>query len=286
MTLPNFLIIGPGKTGSTSLWHYVRQHPDVFMSDFKEPSFFWTEAPNWKENRVQTLQEYEKLFESAGSSAAVGEASATYFADPGAPTAIKETLPDVRLIAILRDPRSRAFSQYVFQRMRNFERAESFLEAVAAEPTRSREELASYIDPGLYHKHLTRYLAEFPWERLHLVFTDDLRAHPDDVMRDIFRFLGVDPSVEVDTSSDFTVSGRPRIKAVDTLMSNKNPLKRILGAWAPEWARKAVRRLRNSNLERLSMTAEERQALRPYFEDDIKQLETLLERDLSGWLAD
>lgn len=286
MTLPNTLVIGPPKTGTTSLWHYMGQHPDVFMSAFKEPAFFWTEAPAWKTNRVETLDDYAKLFEGAAGFTAIGEASPAYFADPGAPDAIRSTLDEVRLISLLRDPRDRTFSAFTFQRMREFEPEANVIDAVNSDASRSREERVMYIDQGLYFKHLTRYLEVFPEDRLLVVFNDDLRERPDELMAEIFSFVGVDPEVDIDTSSELTVSGEPRIRAFHTLLSNRNPLKRALVPFLPESLRKRGRRVRDANLERRSMTTEERRALRPFFEDDIRRLQSLVGRDLSHWLDD
>lgn len=282
-TLPNFLIVGPPKTGSTSLWYYVRQHPQVFMSEVKEPSYFWTDPPTWKKNRADTIEAYGRLFEGSEGFPAVGEASPTYFADPKAPEIIHDTLPGVKLIALLRDPVERAFSEFTFQRMRDFEPEPDFLGAVAADRSRPRDTKVNYIDPGLYHKHLTRYLAVFPRDRILAVFSSDMRDDPGSVMKDVFSFLGVDPDVRVDTSPQHNVSGQPRVKTLHNLMSRDTRIRRVATKLLPVSARKALRRIRNANLDRYEMTLEQRCDILAHYREDISRLESLLNRDLSSW---
>ena len=119
MTLPNFIVIGAAKCGTTSLVHYLAQHPQVFMSAEKEPRFFAPEfftkyisGPIRKgtiRNEME-VKEYEGLFDDVTTEKAIGEASTEYIFFPETPKRIKKLLPDVKLIAILRNPSDRAFS--------------------------------------------------------------------------------------------------------------------------------------------------------------------------------
>src|SRR5215218_4707583 len=123
MTMPNFLIIGAGKSGTTSLYHYLGQHPEVFMSPMKEPKFFCFEGerPNFRGpgddeeiNRkcVTTIDAYRALFDGVACEKAVGEASSMYLYYPKAPERIDHHVAGVRLIAVLRNPVDRAYSSY------------------------------------------------------------------------------------------------------------------------------------------------------------------------------
>ena len=282
MALPTFLIIGAPKAGSTSLYHYVGQHPDVFTSAVKEPGFFWTYKT---EGKVETLQEYQKLFKGSETFKAVGEGSPTYLSDENAPSLIKELIPDAKLVAILRDPYERAFSDFVFLRLRGQEPEEAFLRAVQADNGRPAEHRFNYIGQGLYHRNLARYLALFDRDQMKVVLLDDLQTRPDDVVSEVFSFLEVDPSVQVDTTVTLTQSGVPRLRMIHWLLSDRNPVKRWLTPLVPERAQRSMRRVRSANLEKQTMSPADRRALASHFEADLDQLEKLLDRDLSRWRA-
>ena len=284
VVLPNFLIIGAAKAGTTSLWHYLRQHPEVFMSEVKEPNFFRT----YKDSHLwvtETLESYERLFEGSERFKAVGEASPNYLADEQAAHRIRAMLPDVRLVAILRDPYARAFSEFTFHRSIGREPIGRFLKAIETDASRSIEQRADYISHSLYYRNLSRYFAVFPSERIKVVFNEDLLRDAQMVVSSIFSFLEVDPSVSVNTKAKLAVSGVPRVRALHWLLRPRGPIKEWIGPVLPAWTRNAARRLRNANLQRQSITPEERAALREYFEDDITHLEQLLGVQLSHWRA-
>ena len=116
MSGPNFLIIGAAKAGTTSLYHYLRQHPDVYMSPVKEPAYYASAGAGGEPRRrgaIRTRTAYERLFEAATTERARGEASSQYLNDEAAPDRIAADLGDVRLIVSLRNPVDRAYSSYL-----------------------------------------------------------------------------------------------------------------------------------------------------------------------------
>lgn len=127
--MPNFLVIGAVKAGTTSLYHYLQEHPQVYMSSVKEPRFFVLEgkqsdeqnAPGFLRTRITTIEAYRALFDGVTTEVAIGEATPDYIHDPEAAPRIQQHLPDVRLIAMLRNPVDRAFSHY-WQLIRHAER--------------------------------------------------------------------------------------------------------------------------------------------------------------------
>src|SRR5690348_12453358 len=110
MTLPNFIVIGPPKTGTTSLNSYLKQHPQIFMCPIKEPGFFMLEGEPLASDRpaggysITNLADYQKLFEGVKKQTAIGEASTQYFYSQKAATRISHYVPGARLVTILRDP--------------------------------------------------------------------------------------------------------------------------------------------------------------------------------------
>ena len=181
--LPNFVLIGAMRSGSTSLYKYLQAHPDVFMPR-KEIHFFdrkWDRGLEWYESRVEGY---------AGQSA-VGEATPTYLAEPLALDRMAAIIPDTRLLAVLRDPVDRAYSHYWMERIRERE-PRRFDEAVADEiEHRPGVPASDYLDRGRYLGQLEQVTARFARDRLFVVLLDDLRDRPHTTIRDVCRFLAV-----------------------------------------------------------------------------------------------
>lgn len=188
-TLPNFLIIGAQRSGTTSLARYLETHPEVFMASEKEVHFF-------DRHRSEGINWYRKQFSSA-SLPAIGEATPEYMYETGIPTEMAKVVPRARLIATLRNPVDRAYSEYWFVRGRGYESL-SFADAVAAEPDRLAQGAShergryAYLDRGRYFTQLTRVLAHYPRSQLRLVLFEEFRADPVGACRSICRFLEVD----------------------------------------------------------------------------------------------
>ncbi len=190
---PNFLIIGAGKSGTTSLWSLLGQHPEVFMSWSKEPSFFSID-----EHYSRGWEWYESLFQKARNEKAVGDASNSYSATgchPHTVDRIARGLPDARIIYIARDPFRRAASDWM-ENQRVDNRA-SKLEFSAF--IRTDE---ACLDKSLYWKQLEAYRARFPDERILPLLFEDFSANPERTLTAIFEFLGVDPTVSIDATGE------------------------------------------------------------------------------------
>jgi len=178
--LPNFLIIGAMKGGTTSLYHYLRPHPEVFMPATKELHFFVAEknlllGPGW----------YERRFRGAGDAIAVGEASTDYTKYPlyqGVPERIAELLPQVRLIYVIRNPVERIRSHYLHDIARGRERRR-IGEAVPGNE--------HYVVPSRYALQIEEYLKHFPREQLLLITSESLRNDRSAAMRRVHDFIGV-----------------------------------------------------------------------------------------------
>ena len=299
MTWPNFLLIGAAKAGTSSVFAYLGQHPEVFVSPVKEPNYFalagqrvaYAGPGDMIVNRASITDEprYRALFRGAAGAKAVGEASTLYLYAPGAAAAIHQDVPEARIIAILRDPTERAYSSFLHMRRDGRESVESFEEALDLEKSRIDqhwEHLWHYTGLGLYHAQLERYLALFPRDRVGVWLYDDLEAEPGRVLREVFAFLGVDPTFEPDMSVRHKVAGTPRSKTLHAILTQPNPVKsmakRLLPAGVRSRAYGAMMQ-RNVREHRESMRADTRQRLQALFRPDVERLERLLERDLSTW---
>ncbi len=199
--LPDFLVIGAQKAGTTALYAYLRWHPGIAGPSWKEVSFFdrhWWRGPAW----------YRGQFPLGTGGQLVGEASPSYLFHPLAPERARSLLPDVKLVALVRNPVDRAYSQYQHEVALGRE-ALSFEEALAAEGERLRGEVERLVaDPrafsrawwdhtyaarGRYAEQLERWLAAFPRERLLVVATEELGERPAETYASILAFLGAAP---------------------------------------------------------------------------------------------
>lgn len=190
--LPNFLIIGSQKAGTSTLYRVLHEHPEVFMPEEKELNFFFLEDEHRK-----GLDHYARHFEGAPAAAkAVGEASPGYICHPAAPGRIHRALPDVKLVLTVRDPIARAYSQY-WDNRRQLAEPRHFAETLdGALTARYDPRILGYFSRGTYIQYIRDYLRDFPREALHVVVFDDLRADPKGTFRRLFEFLGVDPDFE------------------------------------------------------------------------------------------
>jgi len=298
MALPDFLVIGASRSGTTSLHHYLGQHPEIFMCPRKSPNFFVAPDPiparegaisrrmagQWVSNR----ESYEALFSGAREEISVGEVSPVYLQSLVAPERIREMCPEARLVAILRDPAERAWAHYQGRRRDGIEARESFEEVIETELQEGLpDEVAfgSYLGCSRYGHFLSRYQELFPRERIRVYLFEDLCDAPRDLLSDLLSFLGADPSPSQSIDlSRYHQTGQVRGALRRYLWTRSVGLRTTLRPWLPEGVRRSaapvfLRELDKPGLEP-GLRARICQALAP----DIERCEELIDRDLSGWL--
>jgi Sulfotransferase family len=269
--LPNFFLAGAPKAGTTSLYHYLDQHPQVFMSPIKEPNYFASEirAENFSEElQVKIRRDFEelrqyldgpmsekrfgalglewedylKLFRNARGEKAIGEASVCYLWSESAARNIFARVPNARILMILRDPAERAFSQYM-QWVTKGVIGCSFREQVE-KSLRSAggkfQLMQPFLEMGLYYEQVKRYLELFPRGNIHIRLYEDRQG-----VADVLRFLDVDAEFVPDMS----------------------------------------RRHLTGRVPASTMDAADRAYLAGYYREDIRRLAGLLDRDLARWLS-
>jgi len=293
--LPNFLIIGAQKAGTTSLYSYLNQHPQIYMSPVKEPNYFAYDERLDSGGQIRpraakivsTLEDYEALFDGIHDETAWGEASPSYLYSARAPFRIHELIPDARMIAILRDPVERAFSNFVHTVRGGREPLRDFNEAIAAEDERIRQgwgPLFHYKHKGLYFQQLSRYLRIFDRSQFCIFLFDDLRRDPQGLAITALRFLEVDDQFRLDVSEKHNVSGLPKNNLSGRAYAalRRNDLFVALGKKVIPYG---VRRLARSSVsEAPELPLETRKSLIEEFRDDILRLQELIGRDLTAWL--
>jgi hypothetical protein len=260
------------KCGTTALARYLARHPDIHVAPKKEVHFFdrrFNEGIAW----------YARHFESAGPDcAAVGEATAHYLYDPDAPARIASTLPNVRLIALLRNPADRAYSQYWHARTRGHERL-TFEAALEQEAARLKSPRAmdrwrfSYADRGHYINHLSRYDRVFRAEQVHIIISEDMRASAAKVVAAACQFLGVDPG---------RLPG-DALRPVNEFVRFRYPRVRRLADFLPAPANSIVNRMNMTGGRYPPMAPATRARLLDLFKSSNAALSARLGRDLSAW---
>lgn len=292
-TPPDFLILGAQKAGTTALYHFLGQHDDLFLPGLKEPHFFsyvGTEArptgPGRDSMIVRDPETYAALFASARRGQLRGEASPSYLYVPRAAHEIHRRAPDVRMVAILRQPVDRAYSNYLHAVRAGREDAGSFEEAIDREPQRIREgwgPLWHYLGKGFYDEQIARFHDLFARDALLVILHEDLKADPVATIQRVFRHLGVDDGFAPDVHAVHNASRVPR-----------GPLARALArgyAAVPGHVRERLvpHRLRHAVRDRVlssppPLDPELRRAvLDAHFSTSIDRLEARIGRDLTSW---
>ncbi len=299
MTLPDFIVIGAAKSGTSSLISYLGQHPDVFVPRWKEPNHFALSgqevsprgpapAPilrqmlyNWS---LADLQTYTALFDAAGTAKAIGEGSVRYLYFETAAPRIRQTLPEVRLVAILRDPVARLYSHYMMNRQAQLEPFD-LRAAMAAEEDRIAQGWGwdwHYMRAGFYGAQLKRYFDLFPRSQIAVFLYDDFLADPQAVFSGICRHIGVDPDFVPDMSKRSMVSSLPRHLWLDRQLNWPSRLRsRLLKPPYRDFVRPVMNRLNRWNSWPVPpMDAGLRQELARLFRTDIALLSDLLGREI------
>ncbi len=308
--LPNFFIVGAPKAGSTSLYHYLDQHPQVFMSPVKEPCYFASEirpenfaseyarqvkrdlaglqlylSGPMMEKRpgglVTDWHQYLSLFAAANSETALGEASVCYLWSATAAANIRSRIPHARIIMILRHPAERAFSQWMHGLSAGWIRR-PFREHIEAGLRNHGAKFGTefpFLELGLYYSQVKRYLDTFPPEQVRI----GLYGEEDQYSR-VLEFLGVQASFQPDMSRRHLEVRVPRNLNAGHYLKSTGIWQRARDMCPPALlplARRLVQRPRRT----IRMEARDRAFLCGYYREDVLRLADLLNRDLSDWLA-
>jgi hypothetical protein len=302
--LPNFLVLGAAKSGTTSLFRYLKQHPDIYLSPVKEPKYFAfpetrpsiigpdSKRRNQDPTTIWRMQDYLRLFEERTCETAAGEISPQYLYCECSPKAIHREIPHAKLIAILRDPSDRAYSHFCHSRRDGREPLRDFAAALAAEDKRIQAGWwfnFHYRNRGYYAKQLRRYMELFPREQMLVLLYDDMVADCDGLLAKICTFLGVDAAHRFNTNEHHNVTyGIPRSVFLERFLHSVGPMKRLIRALIPAGARLSTfRKLSALNLgPKPAFDPSLRRELVEDFRSDILDLEKLIDRDLSAWLRD
>jgi hypothetical protein len=302
VALPDFLVIGAPKAGTTALHAALARHPGLYLSPVKEPKFFLTDGPpptrggpgdaqTYREH-VWRRSDYEALFDAAPAGTLRGESTPFYLYDRAAQRRIHALLPDVRLIAVLRDPVERAHSNWTHLWSAGLEPIDDVVKACEQEERRINEGWADfwhYVGLGRYGEQLEHLYTLFPSEQVLVFRYRELLERPAETLDRICRFLGVEPGRITEVPRE-NVTAHPDDTVRHRLLSRALRAGVVGGALLPgdlaaRVTARLERALQQDGRSRRPLTWDQRQALIPYFEDDIRRLERVTGRPFGDWLA-
>ena len=291
---PTFLIVGAAKSGTTSLYHYLKNNPQIHMSAIKEPWFFSIadldieDIKSFPKYVTYTPKDYESLFIS--SKDVKGEASPTYlyWYKPTIKN-IKKYHPrwnKLKIIVILRNPAERAYSQYLHIKRKTLEKRAFYevlkdIKKFEGKDTRKLEYYLDYFGPSRYVDSLRAYLKNFKNVKVYLY--EDLKEKPTELMKDLLRFLEM-PEEMKEVNEKYNVS-KGDTSVLYTIIRKKKLYKLIPSAIRKSKVYKTkVKPLLNDIYYKRKLNINFKRMNRIYFKEEIKELERIINRDLSMWL--
>ena len=290
-SLPNFLIVGAAKSGTTSIASYLQTNPQVFISRIKETHHFIADQVKHAVQKVvETDDEYSSLFDDTDAPAR-GEASVfyLYFHEVAIPRIVAKLGREIKIIILLRNPVDRAYSAYNFACALNAKENLSFSEAIEEEARRIEDPSVSpmlhYVQVGLYSEMVKAYLTTFPNCRIELF--DDVKTDPEAMIGRLEDFLGVGNS----NKDDFLVHNRgglkwkyPLVGRLIKWISSKSDFFKQRMPWLRSGFRYCLRSVLQTKSTPLNPRA--RKYLEDVYREDVRKLAKLIDRNLDHWIPD
>lgn len=297
--LPNFLIVGAAKSGTSSLHQYLIQHPDIYMStknkdglSVKEPQFLIKEKVEKRLHfGVWNWEEYLSIFNEVKQEKAIGEASVfyLYYYKEAIKNIRKKLGDDVKIIILLRNPIDRAYSAFLHV-SRGVKESLSFEEALEQEGERLEKDvtltpMVMYKDMGLYYSMVRAYKENF--KDVHVVIYEDFRDKTNLVLDEIFDFLEVSKYQDIDSTKRHNVGGKQwNSTKIKNMFQKDSIFKRIYFKFIPSFIKRKIKKklLSFSVSKANSMNSNTREELKSFFKKDIEKLSILIEKDLKHWI--
>ena len=284
----DFFIVGAPKAGTTSLYHYLSEHPQVEMSSQKEPDYFSDKAIHeqgmyYAKNRVNTLDKYESLFVQK-ESVVYGEASVSYLFYENVAEDIKKYNPNAKIIIMLRNPIERAFSHYLMDYRLGLI-SDSFENVLAKISKHKNAHLfyQQYIEVSKYAKQIQRYLDFFKKENILFIDYEDFKKNVSKTVDQVYNFLNISTEFVADINTKHNTFIMPKNKIIRLIYSFVF-LRKILTFLFPTYLVKNIRVLLFKSDKKPELLKETRSLLSIIFNDDIKKMEEVLAKNYSKWI--
>ncbi len=292
MTLPNFVVIGGTKAGTTALFWYLAEHPEIHMGARHHIGYFAygldddgnllygdPELHSWP---VKTLAGYEEMFADAGDAKAIGDVSPIYLETPHAAARIHEMFPDGLIICSLRNPIDRAYSDYLMFLRKRGRRIDPDRDLISSAEWAQPD--SHWMALGRYHEQLTRYFDLFSRDQIRVFLAEDLRNNTEATLQGIYRFLGVNPDYLPDLDTPHNIGGVPSSMLLERLLTS-HALRAAVKPLVPRRAANRLRKLRTSNMETPPpLPLELKKELTQHLQEEIAKTGELTGINLDHWL--
>ena len=293
MNKPNYMFIGPPKCATTSLYDILKEHPEIGVSKFKEPHFY-----DYDNNFTKGFEWYLNEFFINIQKKCIGEFTPTYFITNKVPKRIYDNFGShMKFILILRNPVDRAYSHFLHSK-RDLVESLSFEQALNSEDLRLKNALSakndydytrySYVNGGMYFKHLKNFLKYFNLDQFHIIlFEDDFMKNKEATMINLFDFLGVkEYRLNLDIRSN--QSSETKYHFIKKILNSDNLFKKILKNVFSSRIRNQIRNqlqfVSNKVVEKKQLDESfKKRIFKKFFYEDTIELEKLIKRDLSDW---
>lgn len=312
--IPNFIVAGAAKCGTTSLYHYLLQHPDVFMSPVKETNYFARDIKPEEFSReykgyelsknfnieayvngpmtsrqwgtyVRKREHYLKLFSKAGKAIALGEVSNSYMYSSEAAENIRQDFPLMKIVMILRQPAERAYSHYLAN-LRDGRTILSFKDEINHDDRKAEHGWGIshlYYELGCYDDQVKRFQTLFPASQIRIYLFDDLKKNPADVVSDLFRFIGVNPDIVINFREKHNEARIPKNPGLIKWLTQTG-LKRKLFRVLPDAMKRSVKDSFFRDGKVPAMSPEDKAWMTDRYKTNIIALQDTLGRNLEHWL--
>ena len=285
----DFFIVGAPKAGTTSLYHYLNEHPQVEMSSQKEPDYFSDAAIQeqgmyYGKNRIDTEEKYNTLFNTQKKDVIFGEGSVSYLFYPNVAQDIKAYNPIAKIIIMLRNPIDRAFSHYLMDYRLGLV-SDSFEDIINKKSKHKNAHLfyQQYIKVGEYAVQLKRYFDIFDKENILLIDYEDFKSDVTGTVNSVYSFLNVSAEFSADVNKKHNTFTMPKNKLI-RFMYSFVVIRNILSFIFPKNMVKAVRLILFRKNKKPKLLEETRNQLKHYFSNDVRLLESIIGKDYSKWI--
>jgi len=290
MAIPNFFIVGAPKAGTTSLYHYLEEHPDVYMSPIKETNYFsYNEIKEqglfYNEEYINTKEQYLAQFTGVKNEKAIGEASVSYLFYNGVAEKIKAFNPDAKIIIVLRNPVERGFSHYLMDRRLGFVNMsyQDILDKKKYDKT-GKLYYQQYIELGLYYNQLQQYFSVFDKARVKVFLYEDLQKNIQALVKELYNFLEVDADFLPDLEKKHNAFIAPKNPVIEKLYKYK-----LIRSGAKLFLGSSMQQFMKNNLfskeKKPVLDHHLQQQLLDIYKDDIERTAVLINRNINNWLV-
>jgi hypothetical protein len=285
----DFFIIGAPKSGTTSLYHYLDEHPQVEMSTQKEPDYFSDVAIQkqglyYGNNRIDTVEKYYSLFNVEGMNVIFGEASVSYLFYKNVASDIKKYNVNAKIIIMLRNPIDRAFSHYLMDYRLGLV-SDSFEEIIYKTSVNKKAHLyyQQYIQISEYAKQIARYHKEFDADKIMLIDYEDFKKDVGKIVKSVYNFLGINEEYRSETNKKHNTFTMPKNRLIRFIYSFVF-IRNILTFLFPDSLVKSIRLALFKQNKKPKLSDDTREYLKHFFKDDIMEVSQLLHKDFSKWI--